>query len=259
MPITTMAAIKVNKAFASLIPTLNDDERQKLEASLMRHGCLCPLIVWKDKGILLDGHHRYAMCAARSIDYEVREIDLEDETDAKLWILDHQFGRRNLQPYQRAELALQYEEIIAARAKARQGARTDLGPNIVPMLAPSRTRDEVAQKAGLSHGTIAKAKVISDEADEEVKEELRKGKTTINKEYKALRPGKGPAKQVMSREEYEAGGDAEDADHPAKIKSLGTGIRYAHEAINALKKIPLNDKLRKDGFRMVSSWIEHNA
>lgn len=49
-----------------------------------------------------------------------------------------------------------------------------------------------------------------------------------------------------------------DISSPDKPKSRGKGIRFAHEAINALKKIPDNDSLRDDAFDMVIDWIETN-
>jgi len=41
-------------------------------------------------------------------------------------------------------------------------------------------------------------------------------------------------------------------------QSRGKGIQYAHEAINALKRIPLSDGLRQDAFDMVMDWIKTN-
>lgn len=40
--------------------------------------------------------------------------------------------------------------------------------------------------------------------------------------------------------------------------SRGVGIRYAHEAIAVLKRIPLSDGLRQDAFEMVIDWINTN-
>jgi len=100
-------------------------------------------------------------------------------------------GRRNLTPYQRAELALRMESKFAEKARRRQGTRTDLGQDIVPRLAPSvasgKVRDEIAATAQVSHGTLDKAKLIVEHADEDTKAKLREGKTTINKEYTRLR------------------------------------------------------------------------
>lgn len=41
-------------------------------------------------------------------------------------------------------------------------------------------------------------------------------------------------------------------------KPAGVGIGCAHEAINALKRIPINDPLRDEGFQMVAEWIDFN-
>ena len=43
-------------------------------------------------------------------------VGITDRNDAKIWIIRHQFGRRNLVPYARAELALMLEEVFAAKA-----------------------------------------------------------------------------------------------------------------------------------------------
>jgi hypothetical protein len=51
---------------------------------------------------------------------------------------------------------------------------------------PIETRTEIAKAAGVSHDTLAKAKVIAAKAPEAVKKKLRAGKTTIHREYKAI-------------------------------------------------------------------------
>jgi len=38
----------------------------------------------------------------------------------------------------------------------------------------------------------------------------------------------------------------------------GVGVSRAHEAINCLKRIPKNDRLRKRGFQIVTDWIRDN-
>jgi hypothetical protein len=55
-------------------------------------------------------------------------------------------------------------------------------------------------------------------------------------------------------EVFEGGGNQKDT----AIQSRGVGLRWAHKAINALRKIPANDGLRDDAFETVISWINHN-
>ena len=88
---------------------------------------------------------------------------LEDEHWAE-WS-DSDIARRNLTNYQRAELVLKLEPLISPG----QGARTELRQNSDKV----DTKRELAHVAGVSHDTVAKAKVIDREADEQTKARLR--------------------------------------------------------------------------------------
>ena len=46
-------------------------------------------------------------------------------------------------------IALKLEESIVARAKARQGTRTDIVPKSAQSLSPGKTREEIAKLAGI--------------------------------------------------------------------------------------------------------------
>ncbi|HOI57046.1 MAG TPA: hypothetical protein PLP01_17475, partial [Phycisphaerae bacterium] len=187
------SAFIVDEEFHGLIPPLTDEERRGLEENLLTDGCLDPLIVWAERKILLDGHNRKEICDRYGIDYGVREIRLPSRDDAKKWIIAHQFGRRNLTPYQRAELALALKPLIAAAAKERQGRRTDLESDFGQEPDGSDTKRTLAGIAGVSHDTIAKADYIAQHGDEETKNKLLRGETTINAEYRKL---KEPAAHV---------------------------------------------------------------
>lgn len=189
----------VDPEFAELLVPLSVEERAGLEASLLRDGCRDALVVWGEESILLDGHNRLAICQKHNIPFRTVSVDLPDRDAAKAWIIRNQFARRNLTPYQRAELALALEPIIGEKAAERMVAGKRLS-DPVPNLAQGKTRDEVAKVAGVSHGTIAKAKVIRDEADAGTKERLRSGETTIHREYTRLRGGtEGGAKSGSGR------------------------------------------------------------
>ena len=75
-------------------------------------------------------------------------------------MLEHQLARRNLQTYQRGEIILKYEPILRRNASKRQATSTGgTDPQLVPNLAQadhkSKTRDQLAKMAGISHGTIS--------------------------------------------------------------------------------------------------------
>jgi hypothetical protein len=109
--------------------------------------------------------------------------------EAKLWMWQHQKNRRNLTAYQRGELALQFKDTIAAKAKERQ--RGGQGGTLLCQISDKAkdTKRELAEMAEVSHDTLAKVEYITEHADEETKAKLRRGDkgTTINKEYKRLK------------------------------------------------------------------------
>jgi len=92
--------ITIDAEFKALIPPLSVEERQQLEANLLAEGCRDPIVVWGGQGILLDGHNRLEICQKHSIHYETNELFLPDRDAARRWIINNQFGRRNLSPDQ---------------------------------------------------------------------------------------------------------------------------------------------------------------
>jgi len=90
--------IKIDKDFAALIPALSKDEYAQLEHSVLTVGCRDPLIVWKGKDILLDGHNRLSICRRHNIPFKVESIEFLDREGAEAFIVENQLGRRNLSP-----------------------------------------------------------------------------------------------------------------------------------------------------------------
>lgn len=173
-----MENIVIDEEFWKLIPALQAEEYALLEKSILAEGVREPLILWN--GILVDGHNRHEIAQKHGVPFRTTSKDFAGRDDVKIWIINNQLGRRNISAYDRSRLALQLEPLIAAKAKERQGARTDLG-NIVQNSA--RSRDELAKVANVSHDTIAKVKVIEQKAPEEMKQKLSSGEMSINQAY----------------------------------------------------------------------------
>ncbi|WP_163098557.1 DNA N-6-adenine-methyltransferase [Acidithiobacillus ferrianus] len=198
--------LKIDPEFKAAIQPLSSEELAQLEANIQAHGCRDPLVIWGET--IVDGHHRYEICQRLGIPFQTVSMEFSDRASAKIWMLHNQLGRRNLNDYQRSEIALQLEGIFKEQAKERQGTRTDLDPPIInfvptlaqsaesieaPTLAPrqdrqktetehgkSRTRDAIAKTAGVSHGTIDKVKAIRAAAIPEVQDMARSGAVSIH-------------------------------------------------------------------------------
>jgi len=89
-------------------------------------------------------------------------------------VKQNQFGRRNLPPFVRAELALALEPLFESKAKENQKLSNGAGNKGSQISANLKidTRQELAKVAGVSHDTIYKARIITEKASKPVKEEL---------------------------------------------------------------------------------------
>jgi ParB-like chromosome segregation protein Spo0J len=192
VPKSKPSEIKIDPEFRSLIPPLSPDERDGLRKLLREDGCIDSIKLWRDK--IVDGHNRYELCNELKIKFNVFNMEFPDRDAAKEWIINNQFGRRNLTSMARAELALKLEPLIAAKAKANQKEHggTHPGRKSLPQksaeVSPIETREEVAKLAGISRDTIAKVKTILAEGTPEAKERLRAGESSIHKEYLGIKP-----------------------------------------------------------------------
>jgi DNA modification methylase/ParB-like chromosome segregation protein Spo0J len=176
--------IVIREDFKKLIPALTGEEYKQLEANILSEGIRDPLVVWN--GYLVDGHNRYAIANKYSLEYKTVSKEFKDGNEAKLWMILNQFGRRNLNGYQRSVLALQLENVFQEKAKENQGKRTDI-KQISAESNPIETRKELAKVANVSHDTIAKVKVIQSVATPEVKAQLSTGVISINQAYQEIK------------------------------------------------------------------------
>jgi ParB-like chromosome segregation protein Spo0J len=177
--------MKTNPKFQQLIPPLAPEELAQLESNLVADGCRDPLVTWE--GTLLDGHNRLAICERLGIKFDTRAIKLPDENAAMVWIIHNQFGRRNLTPFTRVELALKLEPLLRVKAKENQATgKSGRGKPLPQNSAKADTRRDLAKASGVSHDTIAKGKIIAARASEEIKAALRRGETSINAEHRKL-------------------------------------------------------------------------
>ena len=157
---TTCAAhceFKVDEELRRLIPPPTEAECAE-EAQLLRDGCLAPLIVWAERGVLLDGHNRVEICDRFGIEYPVREISLPSRDEAKLWIIRHQLGRRNLTPDQASYLrGLEYQQTKQRHGGARVSS---------PQNEDLKTADRLAQKHGVAKATIERDAAFAQAVDQ---------------------------------------------------------------------------------------------
>ena len=121
---------------------------------------------------------------------------IKDELEIKMWIIKRQFGRRNLTVFQKAELALKLEEVESERAKIRKIKNLKIGDKspVSPDLGQRENEEQqgkaleiAAKKAGVGAETVRKVKKILEQADDELKEDVKPNKVSIDKVFIAFK------------------------------------------------------------------------
>lgn len=183
---TTVARPTIDPEFRDLITPLPEDKRAQLEANILADGCREPLAIWKGQGVLLDGHHRLAICERHGMPYGVAEVELPDRDAAKMWMVLNQFGRRDMTTGQRVALVRKLRPIVEAQAKERMIA-AHASPAEFCVAESGATREVLAKMAGVSHDTFAKAEYVLDRGDDETIAEFLDGEVSTREAYRETR------------------------------------------------------------------------
>ena len=154
----------IDKEFEKLIPPLTDEEFKSLESSILDEGVRDPLVIWDN--IILDGHNRYNICTKHNLIFKRVEKNFDNREQAKIWILENQLGRRNLNEAQRIDVVdklFYLQEKQEAKKRISEGGKG--GVNL-PTLK-GRATDNLSKKSKVSRRTYEKGKTVKDNQPEQ--------------------------------------------------------------------------------------------
>lgn len=193
--------LEIKEEFKKLIPALTAEEFKQLEANCLEEGIREKIITWN--GFIIDGHNRYEIATRWNLDYQTESKRFKDENDVREWMINNQFGRRNLSNYQRGVLALELESVFSEKAKEQQIRKPESVSVNSPKQTPIDTRKELSKIASVGEQTIARVKVIEAKASDEVKAQLRTGEVSINQAYQEIKKEEKKEQQEVKKQEYE--------------------------------------------------------
>jgi ParB-like chromosome segregation protein Spo0J len=178
--------IRINPEYASLVPDQSPEEYESLKQSIKEENGLYVPITVNQNGIVLDGHHRYKACQELGIEPKTQVKEFRDKLAEQQFVIDCNLIRRQLNNFQRTELALKLKPILEAIAKRNESIGGKGGRNLTPL---GRVDEKIGERAGVSRDTVRKVekilenKRISDEVSINV---VRLGKVSINEAYKMV-------------------------------------------------------------------------
>jgi N6-adenosine-specific RNA methylase IME4 len=178
--------LEIKEEFKKLIPALTAEEFKQLEQNCLDEGIREKIITWN--GFIIDGHNRFEIATRWNLDYQTENKYFKNENDVKEWMINNQFGRRNLSNYQRSVLALELEEVFSTKAKEKELERKTTFHKCEKSNLPKiNTVKQISDIANISHNTIARVKVIEAKATPEVKAQLSSGEVSINQVYQEIK------------------------------------------------------------------------
>lgn len=197
--------------YKNLIPKLKTQEHEGLEKSILKEGVRDALLVWNDT--LIDGHNRLEICEKHNIEYRNEQIQFQNEDEAKVWIIENQLARRNLNEWQEYGLKSQKREILQAKGKENKLGRG----KVLSTIDKTNTRNEISKDLGWSTGKVAQADIVSKKATPEIKQQLENNDITIHGAYKEIKKKQRTEEIKKNRQELAKQGESVTASEKWNI------------------------------------------
>ena len=83
-----------------LLPGLSSDEYESLKADIAANGLRDPIVLRAGTGEIVDGHHRFRICAEIGVDPDVLEIEFDSDVETQAYALRVNTNRRQMSSQQ---------------------------------------------------------------------------------------------------------------------------------------------------------------
>jgi DNA (cytosine-5)-methyltransferase 1 len=153
-PSPSHQCVPVDPELESLIPPLSEEQYKALEASILNEGCRDPIVLWKETGVIIDGHHRFSICRRNQKEFHRIELSFPDKEAVKAWMAENQLLlRRNANdPTTWYLRGVWYE---AHRNTHGGDRKSQSKPHREVLISPGKSTSELgAEKFGVSPATI---------------------------------------------------------------------------------------------------------
>jgi N6-adenosine-specific RNA methylase IME4 len=201
---------------ANLFPLMDGEEFASLVTDINANGLREPIWIHKDK--IVDGRNRYRACLEAKVAPRFREWD--GQGSLVMFVVSLNLHRRHLSSGQKAAIGLDVEELLAAEARKRQGARTDLGniTEIIPESEKGEARAQAAKVVGTNPRYVSDAKTLKQEAPD-LLEKVRAGETTLPQAKRELKERRREVRREENRQKIAA--------VPSPVQAVEQGARFS--------------------------------
>ena len=257
--------VKINPEYASLVSELSPEENESLKQSIKENGLHVPIIV-NQNGIILDGHHRYKACQELGIEPKILVREFKDKLEEQLFVIDCNLIRRQLNNFQRTELALKSKSILTEIAKKNMSLGGK-GSKHLETLGEKGVSEEIGKLARVSHETVRKVgKILASESiTDKIKQDLRLGKVSINEIYEIVEEHQSLYQKRLQAFEELKKSSAEIDNQPKRTKEETERLRaQGKEKLYAETIKPVGNYFKKSleydkAYAAFYFWIEYQT
>jgi hypothetical protein len=238
-------SIVIDRELQEWISPLSTDEYAQLKQNILQNGCLDKLLVWKKSAqeyILVDGHNRYQICKDLGINFQIAILEFPDKEAAKLFMLTHQMGRRNLT----------IEQLSYLRGKRYEQEKAPVS-NPMGINQSSKLKDKMSFNSDIDNGqnNLVKGQNVLQQEIDNSDENLVKGQNVLQQKTDKTTTAEKLAqeyhvsdKTIQRDYEFAKGLDKVGVSNPELKQAILSGtIKVKKEVLQTLSKIEINEPI----------------
>jgi ParB family chromosome partitioning protein len=210
----------------SYLPMMDKELYDQLKDNIRKNNLNDPIlyIITDDgKKLVIEGHTRLKACIElkkKGIPTKEVKENFESLDDLKLWMVKHQFQRRNLSNVEKIQLAYLSKASIEKQAKdnlSKAGKKTVITTAI-------DTNAEIAKIAGVGRTTVVRYNTVLDKGSKLIIQKLKNGEIGIASAHNTIKDKLGNSKDKKSK-------SIKKGIKFTTIKSIEEGTKQMQEGI----------------------------
>jgi modification methylase len=231
-------AYRIDPMIRAIMPHLAAENYEALKENIRIVGrMLAPLVIWKEQGILLDGHHRDRARDELIVEGNAIQppnivpLSFASKADAANWVLHHAHGtRQHFGPFQRVRQLVgntELMELLANTANARMRHAEEPGASADPGSAEetAKVSRQIAKLVRCSETTAKEAIAVCRHGD--FVPAVLAGDITAHSAYRAIR---GHAHRQQVHAQIEQNLPEAHREIEALVKQTGTVLGKVHHS-----------------------------
>ena len=171
--------LQIDREFRGLMRELSEEEFAGLEAEIVSDGRVRdPIVYWMETGstkaLVIDGMNRLEIATKHNLKYPSAAKHFKTRQEAKVWIVQHQFNRRNLTEGQRAMYAAKLTALRNGQPQQENGEPHD------EESSEKASVDAAAAMAGVSPRSVEMARKVVHEGVKELSRAVESGEVSMS-------------------------------------------------------------------------------